>query len=296
MRLHHKIALITLAMLTAVSTFSGCTTPPAEEDAAGRACRELLHKVPVYYEDFTFWNVKELRGDGDLNELYEEWKDRNVESIYELLGIKIDDIDYFADAGLLEIAKGDFDIESIREHISQYYHRDTRYPDMEVWTSEPSHDPQSRTGGMVLAEGLLVRGTNNHNVEDFISVAKGEELSYYDKNASEIVGMLPNELMLNVHHDRLLEGLVIAGYSIEKESQNALKWENVYKFESPEDVKNADEYFDQIEEGFQRAEEEFGKRGEASYLHSFEINREGKFVEWSLIIDQRYLISLLFHG
>lgn len=300
MRLHRSIRLIIAVALMALSAFSGCGGEPrVESTPAKRACIEMMQKVPVYYEDFEFWDVRTLQSDPDLGEFYKVWYERKVASLEERFGIKSSSIEYLAQGeGLLDIIKVDYDTKVIRDRISADFYRDMSYEDMEVWKSEPSPDPHGVTGGIVLAEGLFVRGANNSNVDDYLRVVRGEELSMYDKNAAEVLERLPQGIMTRVSRSPYPEGLIVSMMSIEKEEKGTYRLVSVYKFESPEDVESDDatEYFQGIEDDFGKMEGELVQRGEPSQIGSFSLEQEGEFVEWSVLVAEKYMIALLFYG
>ena len=300
MRLHSSVTIIMAAMLVALFAFSGgCVKPAAEETTAERACIELMQKVPVYYEDFEFWDAKTLRSDPDLGEFYKVWHGRRGEWL-ENFGISIADVDYVVEAGVLTLARGDFSLQDVRDGLSLFeddYYLDTSYTDMEVWVAKPSEEP-SRIGGVVaLTEGLFVWG-NKFNVDDYLRVVRGEELSMYDKNAAEVLERLPEGIMTRISRSPYPEGVIISGSSIKKEEKGTYSWVNVYKFESPEAVESADadEYFKGIEDDFKEAESVFAERGEPCPFRSFTLKQEGEFVEWSVLVEEKYMIALLFYG
>jgi hypothetical protein len=86
--------------------------------------------------------------------------------------------------------------------------------------------------------------------------------------------------------------------SIEKEVNNTLKWTNVFKFESVEAAGSpeVDEYFKKIEEDFAKAQAELTRRGESSPFHDFSLERDGEFIQWSMSIETKYMIAMLFYG
>ena len=89
MRLRRSITLIIAVLLVALLAFDGCGGEPrVESTPAKRACIELMQKVPVYYEDFEFWDVRALQSDPDLGEFYKVWHERRVGSLEERFGIK----------------------------------------------------------------------------------------------------------------------------------------------------------------------------------------------------------------
>jgi len=258
-----------------------------------------MKKVPVYYEDFEFWDVGILREDDDLGEMYDIWYERKIEFLEQNYGLQSTSIDYLAQGeGLHDIIKADYDVNALRDRISLDFYRDTSYEDMEVWKSEPSPDPQSVTGSWVLAEGLLVRGANNSNVDDYLRVATGEELSMYDRNAAGLLERLPEGVMIRISRSPYPQGIVVSGGSVQKVEGSTLKWTNLYKFESAESARSpeVDEYFQRIEEDFTKAQDELTRRGEPSPFHDFSLERDGEFVKWSMSIEERYMIALLFYG
>jgi hypothetical protein len=300
MKLSKTLTLLIMLAFSASLILSGCQGEPQTELTPSHlACIEMMQKVPVYYEDFEFWDVKTLRSDPDLGEMYQIWYERKIAFLEERYGIKSSGIDYLAQGeGLLDIIKTDYDIKALRDRIAVDFYRDTSYEDMEVWKNEPSYDPQDVTGGWVLTEGLLVNGANNSNVDDYLRVTRGEELSMYDKNAAEVLDRLPEGIMIRIIRSTYPEGLVVSGDSVEKVEGSTFRWTNVYKFESPEDVQSADaeKYFKGIEDDFNQAESELTRRGESSPLHDFSLEYDGEFVKWSTLIEEKYMIALLFYG
>jgi hypothetical protein len=294
MKLYKSTFLVTTLLFLIFPLF-GCGSEAVSEVSSTRsACIELMQKVPVYYEDFEFWDVKALRNDPDLEEMYKVWYERKVQYLEEHYDIKSSGIDYLAQGeGLLDIYKLDYDINAFRDKITTDFYRDMSYENAEVWRS-----PQNIAGSWVLLDGLLIRGANDSNVDDYLNVINGEELSMYDKNAADMLERLPEGVMTRISRSSYPEGLMLSGSSISKEGENVLRWTNVYMFESPDDVQNieAEAYFDGIEDGFSEAESEFLKHGEDSPFQDFILERQGEFVKWSVSIEQKYMISLLFYG
>ncbi len=289
-----RIILITAVLITSLS-LAGCKNEPQTElTPAKKACIEMMQKVPVYYEDFEFWDVTALRSDPDMEDMYKVWYERKVQFLEENYGIESSGIEYLAQGeGLLDIIKADYDIDALRDKIAADFYRDTDYEDMEVWKSE-----QNARGGWSLAEGLIIKGANNSNVDDYLKVIRGDELSMYDTNAAALLDRLPEGIMTRVSRSSYPEGLILTGSSITKEEKNVLRWTNVYKFESAEDARRADaeKYFQGIEDDFKEAESIFADRGEANLFNTFIIKYDGEFVTWSMLIDVKYMVALLFYG
>ena len=213
------------------------------------ACIEMMQKVPVYYEDFEFWDVKALRSDPDFKEIYQVWHERKAQYLEQRYGINSSDIEYLAGSGLLNIYEIDYDTAAFRDKIKTDFYRDTAYEDIEVWKSAPSHDPQSVAGGWVLADGLLVRGSNNSNVDDYIDVIKGKEPSMYSNKANtEMLEKLPAGIMTRIGRSSYPGGTIITGMALKKEDSGALRWTNIFRYEGDESTQNSEieKHFNEI--------------------------------------------------
>ncbi|MGD9118664.1 MAG: hypothetical protein PVJ08_08055 [Dehalococcoidia bacterium] len=289
-----KIILVVVVGITSLS-LTGCGNEPRTElTPVKKVCIEMMQQVPVYYEDFEFWDVGMLRDDPDLSDMYQVWYDRKVEFLEQNYGLQSTSVDYLGQGeGLLYIIVADYDIGTLRDRIRLDFYRDTSYEDMEVWKSE-----QNINGNWVLAEGLLIRGANVSNVDDYSKVSRGEELSMYDKNAAELLEKLPEGIMTRISRSSYPEGLILSGMSVDKEDQNTLRWTNVYQFESIEAAENTEvsEYFQGIEDSVAESESESAKHGESPPFRDFSLERSGKSIEWSVLLDVQYMIALLFYG
>lgn len=302
MRAYKGIALIVAIVLVALVALGGCGGEDQTESTSARlACIELMQKVPlspVYYESFYFWDVKTLRSDPDLAETYQIFYERRVDFLVELFEMDIDSIDYVANAHTVTLMKGDFDLDTIRENMPVGFTRDTDYEVPEVWERPPSHDWRDITGGVIFTEDLFIWGANSSDLGELLPVYENEELSMYDENAAEVLDRLPAALVTSIIRYSYPKGFVISVMAFTKEETGAYRQINVYKFESPEYVTSADveEYFQRIEDDFEEAESVFAERGEPCPFRSFTIERDGEFVEWSMIVEQEYMIAVLFYG
>lgn len=296
------IASIVAIVLVALVALGGCgVKDQTDSTSARRACIELMQKVPlspVYYESFYFWDVKTLRSDPDLAEMYQVFYERRVDFLVELFEMDIDSIDYVANAHTVTLMKGDFDLDTIRENMPVGFTRDPDYEVPEVWGRPPSHDWRDITGGVMFTEDLFIWGANSSDLGKLLPVYEGEEFSMYDESAAEVLDRLPATLMSSFIRYSYPEGFVVSVQAVVKEEKGAYRWINVYKFESPEYVASADveEYFQRIEDDFEEAESVFAERGEPCPFRSFTIEQDGEFVEWSVIVEEEYMIALLFYG
>ena len=288
-----KISLVVVVIIISLSLIGCGKEPQTELTPAKKVCIEMMQQVPVYYEDFEFWDVGMLRDDPDLSDMYQVWYERKVEFLEQNYGLQSTSVDYLGQGEGLYIIVADYDIGTFRDRISLDFYRDTGYEDMEVWKSE-----QNINGNWVLTEGLLIRGANVSNVDDYLKVARGDELSMYDKNAAELLDKMPEGIMTRISRYSYPEGLVLSGMSVTKEEKNVLRWINTYEFENAEAAENAEvtEYFQGIEVSAAEAESELEKHGGSFQISDFSLECTGKFIEWSVLLDVQYMIALLFYG
>jgi hypothetical protein len=292
-----NVILTIIAALVALPVFGGCQAEPqAELTPTKKACIEMMQKVPVHYENFEFWDVASLRGDPDLSEMNKVWQERKGDWLANF-NISDTSVEYLSESDVMTQATGNFELQDIRDSLAADYSRDNSYENAEVWQAKSGVAPQRMGGAVYLAEKLFVWG-NDFNIDDYLKVAIGKELSMYDKNAAEVLERLPEGIETRISRSGYPEGLILSGSSITKEEKNVLRWTNIYKFESAEDAQSADaeKYFQGIEDGFKEAENIFAERGEANLFNTFTIQRDGEFVTWSMLIDEKYMIALLFYG
>jgi hypothetical protein len=303
MKAYRGIALIVAIILLALFALGGCGGKDQTDSTSARlACIELMQKVPILpvYCDvgLEFWDVKTLRSDPDLAETYQVFYERRADFLVELFEMDIDSIDYMANAHTVTLMKGDFDLDTIRENMPVGFTRTPDYEVPEVWERPPSHDWRDITGGVMFTEDLFIWGANSSDVGELLPVYENEELSVYDENAAEVLDRLPSALVVSFIRYSYPEGWVISATAFTKEETGAFRQINLYKFESPDYVASAEvaEYFQKIEDDVEEIEGVFAERGEPCPVRSFTIEQDGEFVEWSVIVEEEYMIAFFFYG
>jgi len=283
MRRHRKQVFLAIIILVLMPiSLCSCGDSNPEPGNSDQVLIEMLQQVPLSYEDVTLWHLGAMRNDPDLTEIYKKWQDWSHRGyLEESYGVKIDDIEYLADAALLCIARGDFDIATIREHLTPDFYRDDNYAEIEAWMTEPSDDFTSQTGGIILGDGLFVRGANIGDVKAYIKITRGQEFSMYDRNAADVVERLPDGIVTRIWRDRLFEGLIVAGQTFEKANGYLSRMTEIYKFMSAEDAANAGDYFERLKEHYER-------------LGAVTLDRDGEYVRLSLTAASHHLMYNLF--
>lgn len=299
--LHHRMVKnFTISIITLIAillSVAGCQArTQVETDPTRLACIEMMRKVPVHYEDFEFWDVKALRNDPDLSEMYQVWHERRGEWLASF-GISDADVEYVAEAEVLTLATGNFSLEVIRDSLKGNYERNNSYEIAEVWSARKELEPQTTGGAVTLDKGLFAWG-NDFNIDDYLSVKSGKELTMYDKSAAVVLERLPPGIEMRFIRENYLKGLTVSGTSYKKEANKTLRWTNLYKFESAAAAGSdeANKLFKSVEEDFDKARNIFTQRGEPVPFSEFSLEREGEFVEWSILVEEKYAIALLFYG
>jgi len=298
--LHHRAVNVTVSLFLLLAIpliISGCReSTPVETDPTKLACIEMMQKVPIDYEDFEFWDVKALRGDPELNSMYQEWHERRMDWA-ENLGVNISEVDYVAESEVLTLISGNLSLDEIRDTISINYERNYSYTQAEVWSARPELEPQTTGGAITLSEGLFVWG-NDFNIDDYLDVASGKEPSMYDNDTFSLLQKLPEGIEMRIIREVYLEGLVIQGMSVMKEGNGTFRWTNVDMFENAiaATSNKADDYYQDVEDDFKNSQIMAVERGLTFPYSDFTLKRDGEFVEWSVLAEEQAMIGLLFYG
>ena len=100
-----KTLTLLVMVITAITILPvfGCGGESEEVSPARLTRIEMLQKVPVYSEDFQFWDVAALRDDPDLKEMYEIWYGRKVDFLEERYGLATEKIEYLAEGARMSL-------------------------------------------------------------------------------------------------------------------------------------------------------------------------------------------------
>jgi hypothetical protein len=298
-RFFTRFTLSLFVILTISTCITGCkNSTQTENDSTKLTCIQLLHKIPADYESFQFWDARALREDPDMGDMYLVWRERKVDYLEAQYGIDITKIDYLAEGeGLLEIIKTEYDVKSLREKIGVDFYRDTEYQDIEVWKSPPANEPQDVTGGWVIDKEFLVRGWNNFNVDDYLNATGGKVPSMYDEETAGFLEKLPAGITVQVVRDSIGE-IEMSGQSFSKETGRTLRWTfmQMWETESAAGSDEASKIYASLEDDLENALSTFSQRGETPPFSDFKLERDGRFVICSMLVDLEYAIALLFYG
>jgi hypothetical protein len=290
------LVMIILSIIT-LTTAGGCTSKEVTETAASparQASTAMLKIVPADYESFQFWDVTALSTDKDLAEMYGVWRERRGEWL-STFGIPEGAADYVVEAGVLTLASGSLSLPDIRDRLSDNYQRNTAYK-AEVWSAKNPPEPQTTGGSVLLRDGFFAWG-NAFNIDDHLSAASGEKSSMYNTNTTLLLEKLPESFVIRVWHPGYPAGLQVYADSVTKKEGQRLLWTSVYKLEEgAAQTSQVQEYFHKIEKDFKDGEQALKDRDSPVPFHDFKITRDGDYVTWSVVVEEQYMIALLFYG
>jgi len=217
----------------------GCTAGQGGGMGRERGVADMMMKTPQNATHLTFVNAEELRGDNDLEHLYEAWRD-NIGNTLDDYGIVADDMNLTAMGISLEgeegyyLIDGNFNPREVRDKLDSLDFDEDEYRGVELW---------ERNGEvMALMEDLVIISTRQ-GVRDSIEVIMGEKDSLWDnQDVKDIVDRLPDGInMKYICHPEYMayEGMKAQGTSLEKKDEDTLKMTGVFMFEDEDAARDA---------------------------------------------------------
>lgn len=258
MKYKRVISVVTLiSLLILVGTSVNCSL-----SSTGGAT-DMMKKIPEGVSYFSFIDIKELRSDDDLKDIFEESED---DFDYWLeIGIDIDDIDSVAMYGSTILMDGDFNLDDIREELEDLDYDKDDYKGVEVWESDYGYT-------WVAMKGNLIIMGSEESVKDCIRVIDGGEDSVLDDNdCKDVMDRLPSGIFMMYNKIEEYQDMEAFGISIQTKDKDTLRVTEIFKFE---DEDAAEDAIVEIEE---YADEED--------LYNINVDQDGKFVEVTASVD-----------
>jgi len=198
----------------------------------------MMRQTPENAIYFTFVDAKELRGDNDLEHLYEAWRD-NLGGALDECGIVADDVNLTAMGAASEgvgyyLIDGSFSPREISDELDSLGFDEDEYRGVALW---------ERNGESVaVMEDLFILGTGQ-GVRDCIEVIKGEKDSLWDnQDAKDVVDRLPDGINVKyISHPQYMayEGMTAQATSLERKDEDTLKMTGVFMFEDEDAARDA---------------------------------------------------------
>ncbi len=238
-------SIVFLLGLTLTSV--GCTSSNAMID--------MMARVPSDTVYLKYVDVKTLRNDASLDDLYDAWKGA-VDPRLDSHGIDHGAVNRFAFGTNSTLTKrftllaGKFDLKEIRNELKDRSYNDSEYKGVEVW---------KKTGlGVEMDNQVALMGDfiivgNEAGVESCIKVIKEGDSSFL-ADANDVVGHLPDGFRVEIQKTQLagllLGGLEASGMSVKKKDADTLKISGIATFDDEQDARNADGKIEDLMENF----------------------------------------------
>jgi hypothetical protein len=254
-----------LLLLSLILVSIGCGDGGGGGGASAEALA-MMKKVPKSAGDFTYMDLKALRTDGDLKDLYESATEELSDS--EDAGIPTDNVDRVVQAGYLTMLEGRFSLESLESHLEDSGYQESDHGGIAIWVG-----PSSSVA--LVSESCLVTGWDTEELEGCVDVISGEGDSLYDDaDIRELTDRLPGGFALTVYtwdeeFDELYEGVRAIGYSLAKKSSDKARMTIVFAFPDAASAGEAEEEVEQL------LTYEDGEGG----LSNIQVTRDGKYVK-----------------
>jgi hypothetical protein len=214
--------------------------------ASSSGFTSMIAKVPEDTTSLKYVNVKALRSDADLDNLYDAWK-ASVSSGLEVLNINYSDVNVFTHGSSVDrrftLLVGKFDLDKVREELDDRGYDEGEYKGVEVWEKEVGLG--SVLESRVALMGNMVIAGNEDGVEGCISVMKSGSSSWLsDSDVNDVANRLPGGVYVDMQEQELaslfIKGLEVYGLSAKKLDADTLKMAGVAKFDSENHADDAD--------------------------------------------------------
>ena len=252
------VSLVVMLALAAANT--GC--------ASSGGFRTMMAKVPSDTASFKYVDVKALRNDPDLADLYEAWKD-TVSLAFDVLDISYSDVNIYVHGSSADrrftFIVGKFDPDKVRSELDDREYDKEEYKGVEVWEREVGWGSVMESR-VALMDNLLIAG-NEDGVEGCIGVMKAGGASWLsDADINELASRLPGGLYVDIQEQELaslvIRGLEAYGMSAKKLNGDALAIAGVAKFDSENHADDADDAIENLMDLQQFEKIEIAQKGD----------------------------------
>jgi hypothetical protein len=262
-----KIVPVLIGLLVVVVGGTGLFT--ACSDVGGfNDLTSLAKSTPEDVGMIIFIDVKSVRSDKDLNELYNEMMEGfEGEIIPSRMGINIDDIQYIA---MTEIYNpvvrmgGDFDFDAIRDYNLENDYEKDEYKGVEIW-----YDTDN---ALAIHDNTLITG-NKDSIKECIDVINDPKKSIFELNEDirDIVNNLPDGPISVVSEEGLFPDANAMGTTLTKVNADTFKESSVFKFNT--------------EDGAESALNDIKEDMDSDEISNFQISRSKELIEFSFEVD-----------
>jgi hypothetical protein len=258
------IRIISVVVLISVLTVVGAGVGCGGGGGGGGGVASMMSMIPENASRFVFMDIKALRGDEDLKDLYEDMMG-DVEVALRTSGINVDDVNRIAASGEnLLLLDGSFDFDKVRDGLDGRGFGRNEYKGVEVWENPGEGVWVALLGNFYGGGRLALRGNliflgSENAVKDCIKVIKEGMNSLQDNpDTREVMARLPGGVIMFLGIGEAFtevigeefEGLEAGGMSLGKKDRDTLKVTVVLKFEDDDAALNAMNKIERDEDGF----------------------------------------------
>jgi hypothetical protein len=229
----------------------------------------LAKMAPQDSETIIFIDIKKIKSDGDLSELYEEMKDSfEYEIAADGSDMDFDDIHYL---GMTEVngqeviwVNGDFDLDALRDELDDDYDKDD-YSGVEVWYGYGD--------AVAIHNSTLIIGDED-SVKESIKSLVNPESSIYEKNEDirDVVKELTSGLASTIMYEGYYPGALAIGMTLSKLNADVIKFSGCFKFD---DEDSAEDALSDIESDIESS----------NMYRAADVSRSGSLIKFSAEID-----------
>lgn len=231
-----------LLLVPLVLAMAGCGSDGEGGGGGNKDAIAIMKRLPQGANSVMFMDMKALRTDKDLKEMYDEFSQDTGGIATEMMpGISMATIDAFAMAGeMIFILTGTFDLAEIRQGLEDQEYTEAMYNDVELWKSD--------FFSMVLVDSKCIIMASEDDAKDCIDVIAGVAKSLWEKaGVKDDIEKLPGTSLLvgwgsgedAIFADSEYPGLVTAGVSLSKKSADKLQASAVIRFTDAASAKAA---------------------------------------------------------
>jgi hypothetical protein len=216
-----------LLLLSLILVLTGCGDGGGGGGGASAEALDLMKKVPRSAGNFTYMDLKALRTDDDLDDLYESATEQLSDS--DDVGIPTDNVDRMVQAGYLTILEGRFSLASLESQLEDSGYQESDHDGTPIWEG-------SSSSVALVGASCLVTGWDTDQLKDCVDVINGNGDSLYDDaDVRELADRMPGGFAVMVYtwdeeSDELYEGVRAIGYSLTKKSSDKARMTVIFAF------------------------------------------------------------------
>ena len=149
----------------------------------------IMEKLPKTTETFMFVDIKTMRTDDDLKDMYDSFSE-DTGTATMMGGVDMKDVSFFAMSDeLMIVMEGSFDLAEMRQALEADGWEKDDYEGVEIW--------QSYGYSLVLVDSGCIIMASDTDAEDCIDVIKGKADSLYEAaDVADDMGKLPGDSLV----------------------------------------------------------------------------------------------------